>query len=102
MNHHTVQLASGVRLRYAAHGDADGYPIVMLHGYSDSSFSFSRLLPLLPSSYRAYALDQRGHGDSGKPAQGYAMADFAADALAFMDALGLPSAIVIGHSMGAL
>jgi pimeloyl-ACP methyl ester carboxylesterase len=74
----------------------------MLHGYSDSWFSFSRLLPLLPADHHAYALDQRGHGDSDRPAQGYAMADFAADVVAFMDALGLSSATVVGHSMGTL
>ncbi len=109
MNHQTAQLhiadiqvASGVRLRYAEQGNADGHPIILLHGYSDSWFSFSRLLPLLPASYHAYALDQHGHGDSDRPAHGYTMADFAADVVAFMDALGLPSATVVGHSMGAL
>lgn len=102
MKHHTVQLASGLRLRYAEQGNAEGHPIIMLHGYSDSWFSFSRLLPLLPTSYHAYALDQRGHGDSDRPTHGYAMADFAADVVAFMDALGLASATVLGHSMGVL
>jgi non-heme chloroperoxidase len=95
-------LTTGVRLRYAEHGDASGQPIILLHGYTDSWFSFSGVLPALAATYHVYALDQRGHGDSDRPAQGYSMADFAADVLAFMDAMGLPSATVVGHSMGSL
>jgi pimeloyl-ACP methyl ester carboxylesterase len=56
--------------------------------------------PALASSYHVYALDQRGHGDSDRPARGYTMPDFAADVVAFMDAMDLPSATVVGHSMG--
>jgi pimeloyl-ACP methyl ester carboxylesterase len=66
-----VQLASGVRIHYAANGPDDGYPIIMLHGYSDSWFSFSRVMPALGKRYRVYALDLRGHGDSDRPATGY-------------------------------
>lgn len=97
-----LALATGVRLRYLAAGDPAGPPVIMLHGYTDSSFSFSPVLPLLPRSWHLLALDQRGHGDSGRPQAGYAMADFAADVLAFADALDLPRAVLVGHSMGAL
>jgi hypothetical protein len=41
-----VQLATGVRLRYAEQGDPAGQPIILLHGYSDSWFSFSRVTPI--------------------------------------------------------
>lgn len=95
-----VQLATGVRLRYAAQGDPAGPAVILLHGYSDSWFSFSRVLPLIPSTYRVYALDQRGHGDSDRPFGGYAMRDLGADVVAFMDAMGIRSAVVLGHSMG--
>lgn len=78
-----IQLSTGVRLHYAEQGHADGHPMILLHGYSDASFSFSRVLPLLPATYHVFALDQRGHGNSQRPAQGYAMADFAADVIAF-------------------
>ncbi len=97
-----VRLRTGVRLRYAEQGDPAGQPIILLHGYSDSWFSFSRVLPLFPAAYHVYALDQRGHGDSDRPASGYTMRDLAADAIAFMDAKGLAQAIVVGHSMGSL
>jgi pimeloyl-ACP methyl ester carboxylesterase len=63
----TPLLSTGVRLHYAERGDPTGEAIVFLHGYSDSWFSFSRILPLLSPSYHAFALTERGHGDSDKP-----------------------------------
>ena len=77
----TAQLASGLQIHYAEQGDPGGEPILFLHGYTDSWFSFSRLLPLLPDHYRALALDQRGHGDSERPDDRYTFDDFAADVL---------------------
>jgi non-heme chloroperoxidase len=98
----TTQLATGVRLHYAERGDREGEAIIFLHGYSDSWFSFSRVLPLLSPEYHAFALTQRGHGDSDKPQCCYTPDDFAADVDAFMDAVGLEEATVVGASTGAL
>ena len=97
-----AQLATGVRLHYAEQGDSAGRPVILLHGYTDSWFSYSRILPSLSSTYHAYAIDQRGHGDSERPASGYDMADLAADVVAFMDVMGLRQATLVGHSMGSL
>ena len=94
------RLSTGVRLHYAVQGDPAGPAVILLHGYSDSWFSFSPILPLLPATYRVYALDQRGHGGSDQPRAGYHMADMAADVVAFMDAMRIPGAVVVGHSLG--
>jgi pimeloyl-ACP methyl ester carboxylesterase len=96
-----IELKTGLRLRYAEQGNEDGLPIILLHGYSDSSFSYSRVMPLMSEKYRVFALDQRGHGDSDKPLNGYTFADFAADVLAFMDAKNFKKAVIVGHSMGS-
>ena len=98
-----VSLSTGVRLEYVERGTAEdgGVSVIFLHGVTDSWRSFERVLPLLPSSVHAFALSQRGHGDSSRPASGYRFADMSADLLAFMDAMGLATAIVVGHSMGA-
>jgi len=96
-----THLTTGVRLRYAEYGDAARHPIILLHGYTDSWYSFSHVLPALAATYHTYALDQRGHGESDRPMQGYTMPDFAADVVAFMDVMGLPSATLVGHSMGS-
>jgi non-heme chloroperoxidase len=98
----TPLLSTGVRLHYAERGDREGEAIIFLHGYSDSWFSFSRVLPLLSPSYHAIALTQRGHGDSDKPECCYTVDDFAADVDAFMDAVGIERATVVGHSGGTL
>jgi non-heme chloroperoxidase len=97
----TIQLSTGPRVRFAAQGDPTGEPLVFLHGYTDSWYSFSQLLGALPHCYRAYALDQRGHGDSERPPDGYALDDFAADVVALLDALGVDRATLVGHCMGS-
>jgi pimeloyl-ACP methyl ester carboxylesterase len=53
---------------YAEQGDPGGEPVVLIHPHAYSWYSFSRVLSLLPARYHAYALDQRGHGDSERPA----------------------------------
>ena len=96
-----LTLAHGVRLHYLHQGPKAGPAIVLLHGFSDSSFSFSRVMPLLPAELRVVAPDLRGHGNSERPLVGYRMTDMAQDVVQLMDALGVPSAIVVGHSMGS-
>jgi pimeloyl-ACP methyl ester carboxylesterase len=96
-----VSLPGGVRLQYVAGGPEDGPAVIMLHGVCDSSFSFSRVLPLMPAGLRVVAVDQRGHGDSDRPAFGYSMDAFASDLLALMDALRIDRATLVGHSMGS-
>jgi pimeloyl-ACP methyl ester carboxylesterase len=99
----SVPLTTGVQLCYTEHGQPGTEPLLCLHGYTDSSFSYSRVAPLLAEQgYHVYALDQRGHGDSERPESGYAMDDFAADVVAFMDTLGIARTTLIGHSMGSL
>jgi non-heme chloroperoxidase len=94
----TARLATGLRVHYAEQGDPGGEPIVFLPAYADSWFSYSRVLPLLPARDHAYALDQRGHGDSERPACCYDVDDFAADAVAFLDAIGVERVTLVGHS----
>ena len=98
----TTRLTTDVTLHYAEQGDQAGEAIIFLHGYSDSWFSFSRVLPLLSPEYHAFAPTQRGHGDSDKPQCCYTPKDFAADVDAFIDAVGLEEATVVGASTSAI
>jgi non-heme chloroperoxidase len=93
-----TRLVTGPELHYAEQGDPGGEAIVFLPAYADSWFWYSRVLPLLPTRYHAYALDQRGHGDAERPACCYTVDDFAADAVAFLDATGIQRATLVGHS----
>ena len=98
----TTRLATGLQAHYAEQGDREGEAIVFLHAYVDSWFSYSRMLPLLSPSYHAFAPDQRGHGDSDKPQCCYTADDYAADVDAFMDAVGIEKATLVGDSSGGL
>ncbi len=98
-----VSLSTGIRMEYVEQGKAaaDGVPVIFLHGVTDSWRSFERVLPLLPRRFHVFALSQRGHGDSSRSTSGYRFADMSADLLAVMDAMGLDTAVIVGHSMGA-
>ena len=96
-----VSLPTGVRMEYVEQGPSSGVPLVFLHGVTDSWHSFERVLPLLPPTVRAFAVSQRGHGGSSRPESGYRFSDMSGDLRGFMDAMGLGTAIIVGHSMGA-
>ena len=98
----SVNLPSGITLQYAERGSASGMPVLFLHGATDSWRSFEPVLDCLPATLRALAITQRGHGNSSKPDHGYQYGDMAEDLRAFMDALALPAAIIVGHSMGSM
>ena len=95
-----VALSTGVSLPYLSSGPDSGTPVVLLHAWGESGASFDRLLPLLPPTIRSTAMDQRGHGGADKPRSGYSLAEFADDVAAFMDAVGLTSAGLLGSSSG--
>jgi non-heme chloroperoxidase len=101
MSHADLHLVNGVRLHYAHQGPRFGPAIVLLHGYADSWFSFSRVMPLLPPELRVIAPDLRGHGHSDRPVAGYRITEMAEDVVQLMDALNVPTAAIVGHSMGS-
>jgi len=96
-----LSLSSTLSVPLVEGGPADSVPLVLLHGATDSWRSFERLWPLLPSTRRVIAFSQRGHGDADKPTDGYGVDALAADVVALLDALELPAAILVGHSMGS-
>jgi non-heme chloroperoxidase len=98
----STRLAGGLRVHYAEQGDPGGEPILLLPGYTDSWVSYSRVLALLPGGYHAFALDQRGHGDSDRPVCCYGVEDFAGDVVAFLDAVGVGRVSLVGHSGSCL
>lgn len=94
-----VRLATGLEVEYADRGRGEAF--LLLHGYADSWYSFHGVMQALPPTVRAIAPTQRGHGGSEKPAAGYELSAFAADALALLDHLGVERSVVCGHSMGS-
>jgi pimeloyl-ACP methyl ester carboxylesterase len=96
-----AKLPSGITLNYRVQGNPNGKPIILLHGGGDSWHSYDLVYPLLPAEYRVYAITLRGHGWSDHPAEGYAIADFAADIRAFLVQQKLSGVTLVGHSLGS-
>ena len=89
-----------LKLHYLDWGGS-GAPIVCLHGLASTCHMFDLVAPQLTALGRVVALDQRGHGESDKPDDGYDFDTITSDAAQFMDALGLTApAILMGHSWG--
>jgi alpha-beta hydrolase superfamily lysophospholipase len=92
----SISLPTGVTIEYAEQGTTPcGTPVVFLHGVTDSWRSFEGVLAHLPLGLRAYALSQRGHGNSSRPEAGHLYHHMARDLRAFIDALRLPPAVVV-------
>ena len=96
-----VRLPNGIRLAYVEAGARQGKPLLLLHGFTDSSRIWTVLLPYL-SEHRVLIPDQRGHGASDAPACCYSPSVLAEDARQFLDALGVQRASVVGHSLGSM
>ena len=98
-----VTLASGVRVRVLECGVPTGPPVVLLHGWCCSAFTFRRnLCALTDLGCRVVLPDLKGHGLSDKPrGRGEYTLDRMADhAVEIMDAVGVERAALVGHSMG--
>ena len=98
----TVELSNQIELQYVEQGKPKGVPLIFLHGYVDSWHSFKLVLSYLPKSIHAYALTQRGHGDTSRPSSGYSPHDLSMDLVAFMDMLEIEAAVIVGGSSGGI
>jgi len=78
-----------------------GQPLVLVHGWSQSTRCFARQLADLSDNYRVIAVDMRGHGESPKPPHGYRVARLAEDLHDFLEQHDLQHVALAGHSMGA-
>jgi pimeloyl-ACP methyl ester carboxylesterase len=85
-------------------GADDGEPVLLLHGWPQTSLSWSRVIPPLASSgLRVVAVDQRGYSPGARPDEvaAYTIDRLVADAVGVLDSLGWASAHVVGHDWGA-
>lgn len=91
--------AGGIHINVEDQG-AGSQTLVLLHYWGGSSRTWGPVIDELGGHYRSIAPDHRGWGDSDAPASGYALADFARDTLAVINALALKNYVLVGHSMG--
>ena len=96
---------AGVELAVLDEGDGDGLPLLLIHGFPDSSRLWRHVVPqLVAAGHRVVAPDLRGLGESDKPTavEEYAIGRSVADMVAVLDALGIERAGVVGHDWGAV
>ncbi|HXM39501.1 MAG TPA: alpha/beta fold hydrolase [Gemmatimonadales bacterium] len=95
------RVVDSTRLRIVDSGGGRATPVVFLHGFGASLYSWRHTLPAVAAAgYRVIAFDNRGFGFSDKPAHGYGNAAYARLVVALLDSLGISSAVLVGHSMG--
>jgi len=89
----------GVKINYYEAGQ--GPPVILLHGFGASAYSWRYLAPALAEHHRVFTLELKGYGLSDKPADGkYAISDQADLVAAFIRTRDLHDLVVMGHSMG--
>jgi pimeloyl-ACP methyl ester carboxylesterase len=92
--------AAGVTVSFREAGDPAGPAAVLLHGGSSSAASWARLAAALAmAGHHVVAADLRGHGGSSRTGD-YPLDGYGDDILGLMDALGIESAALVGHSLG--
>jgi len=92
--------AGDVRIHATTRGDADGLPVVFVHGNWTTSLFWRPVLDRLPAGYHAITPDLRGRGETRAEEHDYSVPRLAADVALLMDHLGLSSAHLVGHSLG--
>jgi pimeloyl-ACP methyl ester carboxylesterase len=90
----------GVKLHYLTLGH--GAPLLLLHGYAETSLMWKPLMPALAERFTVIAPDLPGIGDSGIPSDGLDMKAAAVRIHALMSSLGFQKAEVVGHDIGLM
>src|SRR5690242_5729752 len=85
---HHVAAVNGANLHYAAAG-TQGAPVLLVHGFPETSRAFDRLIPLLAPTHRVFAVDLRGFGESSHGEGEYSSGTSAEDLHQLIEHLGL-------------
>jgi pimeloyl-ACP methyl ester carboxylesterase len=96
---HERATVNGIQMHYVVGGR--GPAVVLLHGWPETLYAWRKLIPLLVSDFLVIAPDLRGLGDSEKSVSGYEKQTIAEDVAHLLDQLGVETARVVGHDMGA-
>lgn len=95
----TIDSENGT-LRYLKSGEAPGVPILLLHGFGGDLNSWMFNQPTLSARHTVLALDLPGHGESTKRLKEASVAALSQTVDAFLEAMGIDRAHVVGHSLG--
>ncbi len=96
-----ICVTNGIYVHYTRTG-RNNLPLILLHGLTANGICWTALARDLEREYDVIMPDARGHGKSSGPDNGYRYEDHAKDVVGLIEALRLPSPILIGHSMGGM
>nr|XP_035960320.1 bifunctional epoxide hydrolase 2 isoform X2 [Halichoerus grypus] len=103
VSHGYVPIKPGVRLHFVELGS--GPAVCLCHGFPESWFSWRYQIPALAQAgFRVLALDMKGYGESSAPPEieEYSMEVLCQEMVTFLDKLGIPQAVFIGHDWGGM
>ena len=92
-----VEVEDGVKLEVLDWGGS-GRALVLLAGLGDAVHVYDEMAPTLARRDRVIGISRRGHPGSSSPMTGYTLPRLAADVVRVMDAVGLKTAVIVGHS----
>ena len=96
---------NGIDMAVHEAGPADGFPVVLCHGFPELAYSWRHQLPALAAAgYRAIAPDQRGYGGTSRPKaiEDYDIVHLTDDLAGLLDAMAIDKAVFCGHDWGGL
>lgn len=95
-----VVQVNGIDMYYEVYGE--GFPLILLHGWTQSSSFWSQYIPAYANNFKVYAIDLRGHGKTSSLTTDFSIQLAAKDILALLDHLQLKKVKAIGLSFGGL
>ena len=95
----TITTADGMKLVCDTQGQGDT-ALVFLHGWCGDRHWWKHQMPVFARNYTVVAIDQAGHGESGKDRKAWSVDQLASDVKSVVEKLGLKKVILVGHSMG--
>jgi pimeloyl-ACP methyl ester carboxylesterase len=98
---HVQVQAGNLSMHVLVAGPEDAPPVLLLHGFPDSSHGWRGVLPQWSTDHRVVAPDLRGYGGTDAPDDHYELEVLAQDIVALLDALNIQQVDLIDHDWGA-
>lgn len=97
VTHHRLDV-NGTELHYVSAG-REGLPVLLVHGFPESWWTFHKLIPLLANDHRVFAVDLRGFGDSAVAEADHSSAVAASDVAGLIESLNVGPVHLIGQDI---
>lgn len=95
--------SNGIRINVLTDGPSDGPPVLLIHGFPETSYEWRKQIPaLVDAGYRVIVPDTRGYGDSDKPPGPVSRHTLAADMVGVLDRFDVDEVALVGHDWGGI